>query len=129
MVRSAGDGRGVNRPGPVKGGDQATSRREAMVLAYSISFSTGLVADRGMDPLGVVPLDPLGGCRLDLGFVLPGCPAPGMLDQFGLVQAYRGLHQRVVQSVADTADGAGDSRFFQGFGDAQREGWQPRTGN
>src|SRR3954471_23055148 len=73
-----------------------------------------------MNPLRVVPVEPLGGCHLDLGFVLPGPPAPGMLDQFGLVQPYRGLHQRVVQSIADAADGAGDSRFFQGFGERQR---------
>jgi hypothetical protein len=53
----------------------------------------------------VVPVDPLGGAQLDVG---QGAPGPAALDQLGLVQADRRLHQGVVQRVAYRADRGGD---------------------
>lgn len=58
------------------------------------------VVDRGVQSLLVEPPDPLGGLTLDL---VAACPPAGGVqgDQLGLVQPDRGLHERVIQSIAN----------------------------
>ena len=51
------------------------------------------VVDRLVGALSVVPVDPFQGCCLDVADVAPG---PLSADQFGLVQADRGLGQGIV---------------------------------
>src|SRR5690606_39616026 len=71
------------------------------------------IVDRGMQPVRVEPADPLGGLPLDLGSAGPGlCP----VDQLGLVETDRRFHQRVVEGVADAADGTSDARPDHSFG-------------
>lgn len=74
------------------------------------------MADRGVQPGGVVPVDPAGDLPLDITTVPPGTGA----DRLGLEQSDGGLAQGVVQGVADGADRAGDPGLEQ-FG-GQRHG-------
>lgn len=62
--------------------------------------------DRRVQPPMVEPVDP-DRCRgLDRLPGAPALPALGM-DHLGLEQADRGLHQSIVESVANGPDGAG----------------------
>ena len=62
---------------------------------------------------------------LDLGTAGPG-PLP--VDQLGLEQTDRGLHQRVVQGVTDRADRPGDPGLEQCLGERQRRVLRPSIG-
>ena len=64
------------------------------------------VPDRGVEPVGVVPVDPAGDLPFDVAAVGPGGSAE--VDGLGLEQPDGGLAQGVVEGVADGADRAGD---------------------
>jgi hypothetical protein len=61
-----------------------------------------------LEPTVTVPVDPFGGGEFDLGKRLPG---PTGLDQLGLEQADRGLHEGIVVGVTNRSD-----RRVQGSG-------------
>ena len=58
----------------------------------------GAVAEGGVQPPGVVPVDPLSGGQL---YLLDGPPRLAWFDQLGLVEAVDGFGQRVVIGAAD----------------------------
>jgi hypothetical protein len=70
-----------------------------------------------VQPVGVVPVDPAGDLPLHVASVPPG--GSGEVDRFGLEQADGRLAQRVVEGVADGADGAGDPGIGQFRGQRQ----------
>jgi hypothetical protein len=74
--------------------------------------------------VGVEPVHPGGGLPLDLVAAGPGALA---VDELDLVEADGRLRQRVVQGVADGADGAGDAGLEQGLGERQRRVLLPRS--
>jgi transposase InsO family protein len=84
------------------------------------------VPDRGVQPVGVVPMGPTGDLPFDVSSAGPG--RPGQVDRFGLEQADGRLAQRVVQRVADGADRAGDPGVDQFGGEGHRHVLRPRVG-
>lgn len=75
------------------------------------------VPNSGMEALVVEPVDPFCGAELDVGQAVPG---PAGLDQLRFEQADLGLHECVVQGVADGANRGGDAGLEQVGG--EREG-------
>ncbi len=69
-----------------------------------------------------VPVDPLGGGQLDLGQC---SPRPAGLDQLGLEESDRGLHQGIVVGVADRSDRRGDAGPVEVFGERERRVLRP----
>ncbi len=89
-----------------------------LIVVVLFVLDRGDVADRGVESLVVVPVDPAGGGLFDLA---PRVPDLAFVeDDLGLEQPDRGFHQRVVQGVADGADRAGDPGLHQGLGERQR---------
>src|SRR5699024_12750856 len=84
------------------------------------------VSDRGMEAFVVEPVHPGGGGILDF---TPGGPGGlFVVDDLGLEQSDRLLHQRVIQRIAHGADRAGDPCLAQGFGGGQSGVRRSRTG-
>jgi len=72
-----------------------------------------------VDPGGVEPVDPAGGLPLDLCPPVPGS-GPVVFDELGLVEADGGLHESVVEGVADGPDRGRNPSLDEGFGETQR---------
>jgi len=80
-----------------------------LIVVVLFVLDRGDVADRGVESLVVVPVDPAGGGLFDLA---PRVPDLAFVeDDLGLEQPDDGLGQRAVNTVADAADG----RFDVGF--------------
>ena len=72
--------------------------------------------NRRVDPLVVVPVDPLGGGQLDVG---EASPRSTPLDQLGFLQTDGRFHERVVEGITDGADGGVDAGVDQVGGEAE----------
>jgi hypothetical protein len=73
-----------------------TSRQGIEQVVVGFAFCGRDVAYFTVQAVVVVPVDPLGGGQLHIGQSSPG---PAGLDQLGLEQADRRLHQRVKESI------------------------------
>lgn len=91
-------------PGLVEALCVDSSCRLGLVLSVVIGlvFVGRDVADRRVEAVLVEPVDPFRGGEFNVGETVPG---PTGLDQLRLVEADLGFHERVVQGVADAADG------------------------
>lgn len=105
--------------------------RDRLVLGGSCSVVGGFVlhrwdvANRGVEPAGVVPVDPRQ--RGEFEFV-DGLERTLPLDAFGLVQADHGLGHRIVVAVADGADGGERAGVGEPFGVSDgRVLWAPAS--
>src|SRR5918993_3344085 len=76
------------------------------------------VSDRGVEPAGVVPVDPAGDLPLDGGPAGPGRSA--VVNGLGLEEPDGRLAERVVQRVADGTDRSGDPGLDQLSGERDR---------
>ena len=87
-------------------GDLPVGGRGSSLPVMLFELNRGQVPDRGVEPGGVVPVDPAGDLLFDVAAVPPGRPAG--IDGFGLEQPDGRFAQGVVEGVADGSDRPGD---------------------